>query len=112
MSIILQFSLSVVTGMEANVDMFTSSFDPKDLCHHMILLISTPMQMHIRSIFNLHQEFRFLMPEDLASACFCFLNSSTLIIFECSGLATEIIGETYVGLISYGFLILIDIGNY
>jgi hypothetical protein len=77
-SIILQFSLSVVTGMEANVDMFTSSFDLKDLCHHMILLISTPMQMHTRSIFNLHHEFRFLMPEYLASGCFCFLNSSTL----------------------------------
>lgn len=33
---------------------------------------------HKVNLINLHQEFRFLMPEDLASACFSFLNSSSL----------------------------------
>lgn len=35
-------------GMEANAGMFTSSLDPKALCHLMILLIDTLMQMNIR----------------------------------------------------------------
>ena len=39
-----------VTGMAARVGMFTSSLDPKALCHHMILPINTLMQMNIRSI--------------------------------------------------------------
>lgn len=108
----LWFVLTVVTGMEANVDMFTSSFDPRDLCHHMILLINMLMQMHKRSIFTSLQKFHSLVPADLFSACICFSHSWSLSYSECSGLATEIIGVTYVELISYGFLIQTDIGNY
>ena len=36
--------------MEARAGMFTSSLDPKALCHLMILLINTVMQMNIRSM--------------------------------------------------------------
>lgn len=43
-------SFSVVTGMEANVDMFTSFLGPRDLCLLMILLIIILMQMHTRSV--------------------------------------------------------------
>jgi hypothetical protein len=48
----LYFVLSAVTGMGANGGMFTSSSGHKALYHHMILLISTLMQMLTRSLFS------------------------------------------------------------
>lgn len=46
----LNFVICIVIGMAANVGMFTSSSDPRVLYHRMILLTSTQMQMHIRSL--------------------------------------------------------------